>query len=152
MTHEEQVIKTVQKALPAVVSIIVTKDLVSLEAQGFPFFGMPEEMFGGESEEEIIDRLPTTDSGKIRIGGGSGFVVGESGIILTNKHVVVDKDAEYTVVAPDEEKYPARVVARDPINDVAILKIEATGLPVLPLGDSRTVILGQSVIAVGNAL
>lgn len=152
MTHEEQIIKTVEKALPAVVSIIVAKDLASLEAQGFPFFGMPEEMFGGESEEDIIERLPTTDSGKIRIGGGSGFIVESNGIVLTNKHVVIDKDAEYTVVTPDEEKYPAHVVARDPINDVAILKIEAEGMPTISLGDSRKIVLGQSVIAVGNAL
>ena len=151
MTHEEQVIQTVQKTLPAVVSIIVAKNLEALEAQGFPFFGMPEELFE-ESEEEILERLPKTDEGKIRIGGGSGFIVDSEGIILTNKHVVLDKDAEYTVVTPDEEKYRARVVARDPINDVAILKIEASGLPILPLGDSNKIILGQIVIAVGNAL
>ncbi|MFY9462397.1 MAG: trypsin-like peptidase domain-containing protein [Candidatus Sungiibacteriota bacterium] len=151
MTHEEQIIQTVHKALPAVVSIIVAKDLDALEKQGFPFFGMPEELFE-ESEEEILERLPKTDEGKIKIGGGSGFIVDSEGIILTNKHVVLDKDAEYTVVTPDEEKYRARVVARDPINDVAILKIEASGFPTLPLGDSNKVILGQTVVAVGNAL
>ncbi|MDO8560941.1 MAG: trypsin-like peptidase domain-containing protein [bacterium] len=151
MTHEEQVIKTVKKALPSVVSIIVAKDLDALEKQGFPFFGMPEELFN-ESEEDIIEQLPRTDGGKIRIGGGSGFIVHSDGIILTNKHVVIDKDAEYTVVTPDEEKYTARVVARDPINDVAILKIEATNMPTLALSDSRKIILGQTVIAIGNAL
>ncbi|MBI2639498.1 MAG: trypsin-like peptidase domain-containing protein [Candidatus Sungbacteria bacterium] len=151
MTHEEQVIRTVQKAMPAVVSVVVAKDLSSLEAQGFPFFGMPEELFE-ESEDEIIDRLPKTDDGKIRIGGGSGFVVDSSGIVLTNKHVVTDKDAEYTVVTQDEKKYSARVVARDPINDVAILKVEAKDMPILELGDSNNIILGQTVIAVGNAL
>ncbi len=151
MTHEEQIIQTVQKALPAVVSIIVAKDLDALEAQGFPFFGMPEELFE-ESEEEILERLPKTDEGKIKIGGGSGFIVDSEGIVLTNKHVVLDKDAEYTVITPVEEKYRARVVARDPINDVAILKIEASGLPTLPLGDSNKIMLGQAVVAVGNAL
>ena len=151
MTHEEQIIQTVQKSLPAVVSIIVAKDLDALEAQGFPFFGMSEELFE-ESEEEILDRLPKTDEGKIKIGGGSGFIVDSEGIILTNKHVVLDKDAEYTVVTPDEEKYQARVVARDPINDVAILKIEASGFPTLPLGDSNKIMLGQTVVAIGNAL
>ena len=151
MTHEEQVIQTVKKALPAVVSIMVAKDLASLEAQGFPFFGMPKELFE-ESEEDILDHLPKTDEGKIRVGGGSGFIVDSSGIVLTNKHVVVDKDAEYTVVMPDEEKYSARVVARDPINDVAILKVEGKGFPTLVLGDSTKIILGQSVVAIGNAL
>lgn len=153
MTHEEQVIQTVKKALPAVVSIIVAKDLAALETQGFPFFGMPEELFE-ESEEDILERLPKTDDGKIRVGGGSGFIVDSSGIVLTNKHVVIDKDAEYTVITPDEEKYQARVVARDPINDVAILKVAppAGGLPTLELGDSNKIILGQSVVAIGNAL
>jgi len=151
MTYEEQVIQAVQKALPAVVSVVVAKNLSSLEAQGFPFFGMPQELFE-ESEDEIIDRLPKTEDGKIRVGGGSGFIVDPSGIILTNKHVVIDKDAEYTVIAQDEKKYSARVVARDPINDVAILKIDADNLPTLELGDSNKIALGQTVVAIGNAL
>lgn len=151
MTHEEQVIQTVQKALPAVVSIVVAKDLEALEAQGFPFFGMPEELFE-ESEEDILERLPKTDEGKIRIGGGSGFIVDSDGIVITNKHVVLDKDADYTVMTPDDKKYHARVVARDPINDVAVLKVEARGLPTVSLGDSNKIILGQTVIAIGNAL
>ncbi len=153
MTHEEQVISVVQKALPGVVSIMVGKDLAALEAQGFPFFG--EQPLFGPSEEEIVDSLPKTDSGKIRTGGGSGFIVDPTGFILTNKHVVADPDAEYTVSTPDEEKYSARVLARDPINDVAILKIEplkGIELTALKLGDSTKIILGQSVVAMGNAL
>lgn len=150
MTHEEHIISVVQSTLPAVVSIVVGKDVEALEAQGFPFFGqLPLE---GESEAEILERLPKTDSGKIKTGGGSGFIVDPAGYLLTNKHVVLDPDAEYTVFTPDEEQYPATVLARDPINDVAILKIEATGLPAIPLGDSNKILLGQSVIAVGNAL
>ncbi len=150
MTHEEQIIAVVEKALPAVVSIIVGKDLAALEAQGFPFFG--EQPLDGPSEEEILENLPRTDSGKIRAGGGSGFIVDANGYILTNKHVVADPDAEYTIFMPDEEKYTAKVLARDPINDVAILKIEAEGLSTLKLGDSNRILLGQSVVAVGNAL
>ena len=154
MTYEEQIISVVQKSLPAVVSIMVGKDLSALEAKGFPFFGETPPLFG-PSEEEIIENLPKTDSGKIRTGGGSGFIVESNGYILTNKHVVVDPDAEYTVCTPDEEQYPAKVLARDPINDVAILKIEPpTGqdMPTLKLGDSSKILLGQSVVAVGNAL
>ena len=150
MTHEEQIISVVQKTIPAVVSIVVGKDLEALEAKGFPFFGeMPVD---GPSEEEIIESLPKTDSGKIRTGGGSGFIVDQAGYVLTNKHVVVDPDAEYTVFTPDEERYQGRVLARDPINDVAILKVDASGMPTLPLGDSSKIVLGQTVIAVGNAL
>ncbi len=150
MTHEQQIISVVQKSLPAVVSVMVGKDLAALEAQGFPFFG--ELPLTDETEEEIVERLPKTDSGKIRTGGGSGFIVDPAGFVLTNKHVVLDPDAEYTVVTPDEEKYTARVLARDPINDVAVLKIDASGLPTVSLGDSNKIMLGQSVVAIGNAL
>ena len=151
MTHEETIISVVGKSIPAVVSIVIGKDLASLEAKGFPFFGESPPLFG-PSEEEILENLPKTDSGKIRTGGGSGFIVGPDGYILTNKHVVVDPDAEYTVFTPDEEKYSAKVLARDPINDVAVLKIEAERLPTLKLGDSNNIIIGSSVVAVGNAL
>lgn len=150
MTHEEQIIHVVKKTLPAVVSIMVAKDLEALEAQGFPFYG--EAPLFGPSEEEIVRELPRTEEGKIKIGGGSGFVVDPSGYILTNKHVVADPEAEYTVVMPDEEKYKAAVLARDPINDVAILKVDAADLEILSLGDSAKLTLGQSVVAVGNAL
>lgn len=153
MTYEEQVIAVVQKSIPAVVSIIVGEDLAALEAKGFPFYG--ELPLSGETEEEIVDRLPKTDGGKIRVGGGSGFIVDPTGFILTNKHVVADPNAEYTIVTPDEEKYPATVLARDPINDVAILKIEPpsnTDLPWIELGNSNKILLGQTVVAVGNAL
>ena len=150
MTHEEQIISVVEKALPAVVSIVVGQDLAALEAKGFPFYG--ETPLFGPSQEEIIEHLPKTEGGKIRIGGGSGFIVDPSGFVLTNKHVVADPDAEYTVFTPAEEKFSARVFARDPINDVAILKIDATGLPTIALGDSNKILLGQSVVAVGNAL
>ncbi len=151
MTHEEQIISVVQKSIPAVVSIMVGKDLAALEAKGFPFFGESPPLFG-PSEEEIIESLPKTDSGKIRTGGGSGFIVEPNGYILTNKHVVADPEAEYTIITPAEDKYAAKVLARDPINDVAVLKIEADGLPTLKLGDSTKILLGQGVVAVGNAL
>ncbi len=153
MTHEQQIISVVEKALPAVVSIVVGEDLALLESKGFPFFG--QEPTSGESKEEIFSQLPRTESGKIRIGGGSGFIVDVGGYILTNKHVVADPDAEYTVFTPDEERYAAKVLARDPINDVAILKIDAAsgpGLSSIALGDSTKILLGQSVVAVGNAL
>ncbi|MEK7465046.1 MAG: trypsin-like peptidase domain-containing protein [Patescibacteria group bacterium] len=150
MTHEESIISVVEKTLPAVVSIMVGKDLEALEAKGFPYYG--EVPLWGPSEEDIVAELPKTDSGKIRVGGGSGFFVGSDGHILTNKHVVVDPDAEYTVIMPDEKKYQATVLARDPINDVAILKVDGQGLPTIALGDSSKIILGQSVVAVGNAL
>jgi serine protease Do len=83
---------------------------------------------------------------------GCGFIVSADGMIVTNKHVVADKEASYTVFTNDGKKYKAKVLARDPMQDVAIVKIEATGLPVVKLGDSDGIRLGQAAVAIGNAL
>jgi len=88
---------------------------------------------------------------KVKIGGGSGFIVDKSGIILTNRHVIADPHAEYVAVLGNKN-YKVKILARDPINDIAILKIEAKNLPVLKLGDSSNLKLGQTAIAIGNAL
>jgi serine protease Do len=86
------------------------------------------------------------------IGGGTGFIVSEDGLIATNKHVVDDEQASYTVLTTDGKKYEARVLSRDPVNDLALVKIEADNLPTLALGDSTSIELGQRVIAIGNSL
>ncbi len=86
------------------------------------------------------------------IGGGTGFVISEDGLILTNRHVVTDQEADYTVVMSDDTTYDAEVLSRDPVNDLAILKIEAEDLEVVELGDSSDLNSGQTVIAIGNSL
>lgn len=144
-------VKTIKKVMPAVVSIAIAKHLEDLEKE------IPKELYpflpGGptgphlEIPESLIDKR-----GMVQIGGGSGFIVDESGIILTNKHVVGDSKAEYTVIANDGKKFPATILSRDPINDVAIIKIAATSLPAIKLGDAAKLDLGESVIAIGNAL
>ena len=74
-------------------------------------------------------------------------------MILTNKHVVLDQEADYTVLTNDGKQYPARVLAKDPFQDLAILKIEdSNSFPIVKLGDSDKLKIGQSVIAIGNAL
>jgi serine protease Do len=73
-------------------------------------------------------------------------------MIVTNKHVVADTKASYTVFTNDGKKYEATVLARDPAQDLAIIKIKASGLSTLELGDSDSVQLGQTSIAIGNAL
>jgi len=83
---------------------------------------------------------------------GSGFIITSDGLIATNKHVVSDEGAKYTVFTADGKKYSAQVLARDPYNDLAVLKIEAKSLPVVGLGDSDKLKIGQWVIAIGNAL
>lgn len=145
----ESLPKIIKKILPAVVSINISKSLEELEKElpieMFPFFpfGVPEMII---PEEKIDSR------GMVQIGGGSGFIVDSSGIILTNKHVIADPHAEYTIITSDNKKYKAEILARDPVDDVAILKIPAENLPTVPLGDSSKLELGETVLAIGNAL
>ena len=85
-------------------------------------------------------------------GAGTGFIVESNGLIVTNKHVVSDKNAAYSVFTNDGKEYKAEVKALDPLNDVAFIKIDAKGLPVAELGNSDDLQVGQSVVAIGNAL
>lgn len=84
-------------------------------------------------------------------GGGTGFIITNDGLIVTNKHVAQAGDS-LKAVTTDGKTYDAKIVATDPTNDLAILKIEASGLPVVELGDSNGLQIGQWVLAVGNAL
>jgi serine protease Do len=88
----------------------------------------------------------------VTIGGGSGFIVHPSGLILTNKHVVFDAEAEYAVVLNDGSEHPTKVLSRDPINDIAVLKIDGGAFPFVELAPNASVQLGQTVLAIGNAL
>lgn len=150
MTYEEQVIATVKKVLPAVVSIMVGKDYEEILRKH------PHELMIPHGDHVDLpppeEELPHTPGGKIRVGGGSGFIIDPSGLILTNKHVVHDKEAEYIITTASEDIYPAKVLARDPLNDVAVLKVEADNLIPMSLGDSDKIQLGQTVLAVGTAL
>lgn len=87
-----------------------------------------------------------------QVGGGSGFIITADGLIVTNKHVVSNANATYTVFTSDGKSYPATIVASDPVQDLAVIKIQASGLPVVDLGDSDKLQVGQHVIAIGNAL
>lgn len=152
--YEEAVIDAVQKASPAVISIIVTKDLPIIENCPFdPFQDLPPEFrqFFGPFE---FNRPCKKGTQKQEVGGGSGFIISPDGLIITNKHVVQDTNASYTVLTNDGKKYNAKVLARDPVQDLAVVKISAPGLslPVVRLGDSDSIRLGQTAIAIGNAL
>lgn len=152
--YEEKVIGAVDKTKPGVVSVIISK-LVPIIDQcpgANPFGDLPQEFrdFFGDGTGYTVPCEKGTQ--KQDVGGGSGFIIDKSGLIVTNKHVVSDTKAEYTVVMNDGKKYKAEVLARDPVLDIAILKIQASGLVALKLGDSSSLQLGQSVIAIGNAL
>jgi serine protease Do len=90
---------------------------------------------------------PETESG-----AGTGMIVDSDGLILTNRHVVDETGANYTVVLANGKTYPAKVESIDQNNDMAFVKIAATGLPTVTLGDSGNVQIGQQVVAIGNAL
>jgi serine protease Do len=84
-------------------------------------------------------------------GAGTGFVIAPDGVIVTNNHVVSGAQT-IEVVFADERKMPARVLGRDPTTDLAVLKVDASDLPVAVLGDSSALKVGDDVIAIGNAL
>lgn len=147
-SYEQQVIKVVKDSRQAVVSIIAMKDLPVLERyyvnpfpnDGFFNFNFP------------IPQYRQKGTKNQEVSAGSGFVIDSRGYIITNRHVVEDKDAKYIVLMNDGKKYPAKVIARDPHKDFAVLKINKNHLSVLKLGDSSDLQLGQTVIAIGNAL
>lgn len=138
--HDKLTIDSVKKVAPSVVSIVISKQMPKIKSLSpAPFFG--PFMFG-----------ETEGTEKVKVGGGSGFIVHPDGLVLTNKHVVFDPDAEYTIITMDEKEYTGKVVSRDPINDIAVVKINASGLPAVRLGNSSKLEPGQTVIAIGNAL
>ncbi len=150
--EQSQVIEVVKKTSPAVVSIVASAQVPTFETyfdtpsgvpEGFgQFFSMPQQRQNGTQEQKI--------------GAGTGFLVSPDGFIVTNKHVVNEKEADYTVYLNNEsergEKIKARVVALDPNNDLAILKIEKNNLPFLTFSDSSKLQVGQTVITIGYAL
>ena len=98
------------------------------------FFGFPE---GGMPQQ------------RERVGSGSGVIIREDGYIVTNNHVI-DGATRIEVTLNNNQTYPATLVGTDPATDVALLKVEATGLPVIPFGDSDKLRLGEWVIAIGS--
>ena len=149
VVEDSAVTSVVEKATPAVVSIVVSKEVSQVRQFGFPFFDMPD-LFGDNGDDTLQDGNSGTR--KQKIGGGSGFFISEDGMIVTNKHVVDDSVADYTVITNDDKEYSARVLARDPVQDIAIIKIEGNGFPVMPLGSSESLKIGQTAIAIGNSL
>jgi len=126
--EENAIISVVDSASPSVVAIGVSQRVVN----PFDPFSVPQ------SQNSTI---------------GTGFVVSDKGIIVTNKHVVSDPTAgPYTVVTKDNKKYEVKKIYRDPILDLALVEIDATNLKPLELGDSSKLKVGQTVIAIGNAL
>lgn len=151
--YEAQVISVAKTASPAVVAITISKNVPIIEQCPYnPFSNLPPEFqqfFGGD----VKFYQPCQKGTKLQeVGGGSGFIISVDGLILTNRHVVQDPAAEYTAFTNDGKKYSAKVLARDPNIDIAVIKISASSLPTIKLGDSDLIQVGQTAIAIGNAL
>jgi len=116
-------IDAVKKVLPSVVSIVSSKNTTN---------------FWGDISVQKT--------------GGTGFILTSDGLIITNKHVASDKNTKYTILTYDGKNLEGYVQAVDPVNDIAVLKVKANNLPVVEIGDSSSLVVGQRVIAIGNAL
>jgi serine protease Do len=131
-------VEIVKAVKPAVVN--VTTKLTGEQDQP----QMPEEF------REFFRRFgPPQQEHRPTLGRGSGFIMNGNGFILTNNHVV-DEATEVQVKLSDGREFTAKVVGRDPKTDIALLKIDAAGLPVIPLGDSSALQVGEPVMAIGN--
>lgn len=146
-TEEEIIIDIVKKSQDAVVSVIATKDLPVVEQYFVNPFGDTSDPFSIQ-----IPQYRQNGTEKKEVSAGTGFIVSANGLILTNKHVVSEDGAEFTVIMNNGEKYPAKVLAKDPSQDIAIIKIEKNNLPTLTLGNSDSIQVGQKAIAIGNSL
>jgi serine protease Do len=141
---ENAVVDAVKESNPAVVAITISKNVPTYEryydnqSPFGSFFNIPQVRQNGTELQEI--------------GGGSGFLVSADGFIVTNKHVVADESAQYTVFTNDGKKFEAKVIGRDPILDLAIIKIDGSNFKSLNFADSDKVEVGQTAIAIGNAL
>ncbi|MFO7694224.1 MAG: trypsin-like peptidase domain-containing protein [Vicinamibacterales bacterium] len=130
------------RAVSAVTKISSTQ---AVRTANNPFFNDPvfRYFFGDEPE--------TFGGGELRdVPLGSGVVVTSDGYVLTNNHVVGDNGAEFTIGLADKRELRARVVGTDPWTDIALLKVSAAGLPVIPWGDSATLKVAEWVLAIGN--
>ena len=138
----------VERQGPAVVQIRATKDVKKAALgrdNGMPDFQLPPELapfFRGLPSPRMPQPGPSS-------GIGSGFIVSDDGIVLTNAHVVANAD-EVTVTLTDQREFRAKVLGSDPATDIAVLKIDARKLPVVTLGDPAKTRVGDWVVAIGT--
>ncbi len=143
VVHEESlVVDVVDKVSPSVVTVGIS----TTRSTGRPFEIDPYDPFN------VFRQQQPGKMEKIEQDIGSGFIVSSDGLIVTNKHVVSETDAKYRVITINDKTYDVQKIYRDPTNDLAILKITATGLQPIEMGDSSKLKAGQFAIAIGTAL
>ncbi len=144
LKEENAVIDVVDKVTPSVVTVGVKKTQRILNRESFLFD--PFGFFGNSTRPQVEEKQIEQDI-------GSGFVLSKEGLVVTNKHVVGDLQAEYSVITYGDEELKVEKIYRDPINDLAILKVNPEKeLTPIKLGDSNNLKVGQVVIAIGTAL
>ncbi|MFH0979448.1 MAG: trypsin-like peptidase domain-containing protein [Candidatus Roizmanbacteria bacterium] len=145
VVYQESIItKVVEETLPSVVTVGIN----TTTSTGDVFQINPFNPFSP------LERIPGIKE-KVEKNIGSGFIISADGLVITNKHVVSETDATYQVLTNDKKKYDVEKIYRDPLNDLAILKISPNplkSLKPLKLGDSSNLKLGQLVIAIGTPL
>ena len=142
VVYQESIItKVIDESLPSVVTIGIN---TTVQSGNFNEFD-PFDPFGN------LNQMPSQRR-RIEQNIGSGFIISKDGLILTNKHVVSDTSATYKVLTNDKKTYPVEKIYRDPLNDLSILKINASNLKPLKMGDSSKLKLGQIAIAIGTPL
>ncbi len=138
--HEESVVIDVaERVSPSVVTVGIKKTqrvFSPFEIDIFDPFGIFRQPLEEKVEQDI----------------GTGFILSREGMIVTNKHVVADREAKYKVITQGDKEYQVAKIYQDPANDLAILKVNATDLKPVELGDSSNLKVGQFVIAIGTAL
>ncbi|HVA96305.1 MAG TPA: trypsin-like peptidase domain-containing protein [Candidatus Acidoferrales bacterium] len=150
VTEESVTVNIVKKFGPSVVTITGT---ATQSQQSSPFGFGPFQFFGVNPGGPNVQQPDQNQPQSI----GSGFIVTSDGMIVTNKHVVSDTTMTYQVVTSDGKKYAVKNIYRDPLNDVALVKIDPSQnsdvkLAPLTLGDSSHLQVGQYVVAIGTAL
>lgn len=135
--EESAITNLVQEVSPSVVSISISKEIAVGGMSPFDVFR------GNDGRIETRER---------EVGGGTGFVVSEDGLIMTNRHVVRDSEATYTVVFNDGDRIEGEVIALHPTQDLALVRVDKTNLAPLTFAESDEILVGQTVVAIGNAL
>lgn len=166
--EESETIDAIQKVVPSVLSIVVTKDLQTAQQQGDPFQLFRNDPFFRDFGFQIPKEQPQQnqqqpETKRQKVAGGTGFIVQNDGLAVTNKHVVSDKNADYTALTKDGKEYDVEVISRDPVNDLAVIQLhehveekkdfgkKPKDMPVVTFGDSVKLKVGQKVFAIGNA-
>jgi len=145
INEESVVTKVVEQSTPSVVTVSISKKVTPNPLQGFDFFG---QFFG----MPMIPNQQPQQQQNVEQDIGTGFIISADGLIVTNKHVVADTTAGYRVIIGKDQVVDVANIYRDPITDLAILKVNKTGLTPVKLGDSNGIKVGQTVIAIGTAL